>query len=1083
MRPYFRDEVRIQVAQQDGHGSDVNNESGSGTRFYADDTSPASPLLSSRTSSSSATEFELQDPLNSHHNDLHGRSSRASGSSETLVGNFIASHFPSLKNKLPTTLAGPAYGQLPSGYSRPTSRRLVHRKKTVCAVLLLAALMLGIGGRHVYRSKEPTKIDSWCSAGDLFCPSLHDQDSLQDASIAIPTIARPDHPSSAEDVLPFDLHHNDTVTIAPLAPALSAANRRQLHVVPSQRPWTEDRECLDAWITHGTVCESLSGVFRKQPDLTNVDMLYSWVNGSDWRHTAAKWMHGYRPHGRWQEYVEEDLFPSAASSQQQTTSPQRAPRSAIRESESKLTRRSGAALQSRFRDHQELRFSMRTAAKHLRGLSTIHIVAPDFSAPYHLQPGAHQPDESNEKSNSLLKLASSLRRRLSRAPFMLNVDRLNEAFLGLPSQLRRRQGLGTDRFTTDEGQIREGQVPQWMSIANGSIVLSGQEAATPVGSTSVESFSSSLSRLFSSPSPSSSSTTQPKVRLHHDWNIFTDNWLVTHALTDEERQHRDDYRRAALPTFNSMAVESMLGDQPGLQDTFVYSNDDFFFVDDASTGDISSPLFGPVFRLDYNLLVEGKRSADATPGEWSSLWHTNWLLDQRFGKRKRPYIQHVHKSFSKSLLLETRMGWAYEHAQLGTQRFRNGGDNLVTHFLTYYNMVERHREALLWSFFMLRLDGDGDGLVSLQELERALSQMGLTTSQAETALSTQTERNLSVAVRLGKRTTLKDDSANAALIQAGWPVPLKSRYAFTSQDGYPLGKISDRVIYRRSNMQERYVSSPSSSLTPARGETTYFGWPDFVDDPSLHANHVWHNQRFERTACDLDLDRCFLTPFAGLRSGTVGWEDVFKQFAFVDGACGDCLIHHLVAQSGERGLGAFLPPSERAFDGPETRNPHLSEQVPHLPLTSVWNASTLTVDPAFEPESPCFSTSCVLSNSGFGQGTSLRLFAAQLIQRYSYTIAESPIAFKQLETRYNSDKVMAELEASMKRPSALDRFKLQHSEGEAGDWMQSQSSIDDKRLLFACINDDILDRWVDSVGETLTKWMAKMWVNKEEWEL
>ena len=185
---------------------------------------------------------------------------------------------------------------------------------------------------------------------------------------------------------------------------------------------------------------------------------------------------------------------------------------------------------------------------------------------------------------------------------------------------------------------------------------------------------------------------------------------------------------------------------------------------------------------------------------------------------------------------------------------------------------------------------------AVRVLHSILTQMGLTTPQAETVLATPSERNSSVTVRLAKRTTLKDDSANAALIQAGWPVPLKSRYAFTSQDGYPLGKISDRVIYRRSdpNVQKRYVSSPSSSRIPARGETTYFGWPDFVDDPSLHPNNEWHNRRFERTACELDLDRCFLTPFAGLRSGTVGWEDVFKQFAFVDGACGDCLIHHLV---------------------------------------------------------------------------------------------------------------------------------------------------------------------------------------------
>lgn len=36
--------------------------------------------------------------------------------------------------------------------------------------------------------------------------------------------------------------------------------------------------------------------------------------------------------------------------------------------------------------------------------------------------------------------------------------------------------------------------------------------------------------------------------------------------------------------------------------------------------------------------------------------------------------------------------------------FCNGGNNIVSHFLAYYNTIERHREALLQCFFMLKLD-------------------------------------------------------------------------------------------------------------------------------------------------------------------------------------------------------------------------------------------------------------------------------------------------------------------------------------------------------------------------------------------
>ncbi|KAJ1020004.1 hypothetical protein NDA16_004285 [Ustilago loliicola] len=697
---------------------------------------------------------------------------------------------------------------------------------------------------------------------------------------------------------------------------------------------------------------------------------------------------------------------------------------------------------------------MRSATKHLHGLANIHIVSPDFSAPYHLQPGAKQPPPRSKVKALLNTATSSLRRRSTQPPFMLDAYRLAEGFAGLPSQLRRVQGLGTDRFTTDE-----------------------------------------VSQFFSS------EATAPKVRLHHDWNTFNDNWLVTQPLTSTERKHRNNYRRAALPTFNSMAVESMLGDQPGLNDNFVYSNDDFFFMDDTSTADFTSPLFGPVMRLDYNLVVQGKQSPDSTPGEWSSLWHTNWLLDQRFGRRSRPYVQHMHKSFSKSLLQETRMCWAYEHARLGLNRFRNGGDNIVTHFLAYYNVVERHREALLWSFFVLRLDKDGDGLVSSQELQSALSQMGLTQAQiarvSPETTETGTVRNLTVTVHLANRTTLAQNMPNSALIRAGFSVPLKSRYVFSSQDGYPLGDISDRVIFRRNApdlVKERGLRFAPGYEPPKRGEGTYWGWPDFVDDPSTNPKNEWHNGRFERSACQLELDRCLFLPFPRLlQTGKVGWEEVFKHFSHVDISCGDCLIQHLVAQSGPRGLSAFLPAAKRIFTGPtESRTAHLAK-VPHLPLSSVYNSSSLEIDPSFELEKACFTLSCILSNSGHGHGTNLRNFASRLIQRYAYTIADSPVKFERLETQDNSQRILKKLKASALRMSALERFQAQQSKAEgdsqaaskadAKEWTESQGKIDIDRPVLACINDDITDRWISTVGPQFTNWLRGMWPPKEPWEL
>jgi hypothetical protein len=62
-----------------------------------------------------------------------------------------------------------------------------------------------------------------------------------------------------------------------------------------------------------------------------------------------------------------------------------------------------------------------------------------------------------------------------------------------------------------------------------------------------------------------------------------------------------------------------------------------------------------------------KGTSRADPdGEWPSLEYANWLLDQRFGARKRPYMAHFVKTYSTPLLQEVANIWGNELTEVSS---------------------------------------------------------------------------------------------------------------------------------------------------------------------------------------------------------------------------------------------------------------------------------------------------------------------------------------------------------------------------------------------------------------------------------
>jgi hypothetical protein len=88
----------------------------------------------------------------------------------------------------------------------------------------------------------------------------------------------------------------------------------------------------------------------------------------------------------------------------------------------------------------------------------------------------------------------------------------------------------------------------------------------------------------------------------------------------------------------------------------VYANDDLFITNTQKINllDFASPLTGPVLRLQNDLRVEGSDAAGSDPeGEWKGMIYSNHLLNERFGKRQRPYLAHVLKSVSIPIMQES----------------------------------------------------------------------------------------------------------------------------------------------------------------------------------------------------------------------------------------------------------------------------------------------------------------------------------------------------------------------------------------------------------------------------------------------
>ncbi|KAJ7758656.1 hypothetical protein B0H16DRAFT_1535207 [Mycena metata] len=384
--------------------------------------------------------------------------------------------------------------------------------------------------------------------------------------------------------------------------------------------------CLDRWISTGLWQHPCTADMATH---SRIDLVYMWVNGSDPVHQAQRMAH-------------------------LTTGGSSAPPAA-----------------ARFREHDELRYSLRAARDATRrwpGGSTFHVVSGDVAYP------------------------------------------------DLP--LQSHSGLGEEEGKTGEDepeheqerQQRLGLVPQWLDLKCALDGGAGQRAVeNDSAGPEVEGDEGEP------PQPQRRSRSEPQIRFHHHSQLFrlasTPETLLNESATQALRDP-SEWLGLTVPSFNSFAIESQLAhlDSEEVSDQIIALNDDQFLTLPFPPHAFHSPLYGPVFRLGDLLVDADPRGEEDGGGEWRALHWTAWMLDQRFGPRKRPYVLHYARALSLPLLHELSLALPSFFDFTPLSRFRGahevrGEFEVNTIFAATHYIVERHREALLWSWVVGKWGG------------------------------------------------------------------------------------------------------------------------------------------------------------------------------------------------------------------------------------------------------------------------------------------------------------------------------------------------------------------------------------------
>ncbi|MFF9347768.1 stealth family protein [Streptomyces sp. NPDC014734] len=164
----------------------------------------------------------------------------------------------------------------------------------------------------------------------------------------------------------------------------------------------------------------------------------------------------------------------------------------------------------------------------------------------------------------------------------------------------------------------------------------------------------------------------------------TPAWLDTSHPGIEVVHHRDIFTEAAaLPTFNSHAIESQLHHVPGLSDHFLYFNDDVFLGRSVTPGEFFHANGLSKYFPSNALVPMTPPSPDDPPSEIAAK-NNRVVIAGTFDRVLTRKMKHVPHSLRRDILQEIEERYATEHKLTQYSRFRSPSDLSITSSLHHY---------------------------------------------------------------------------------------------------------------------------------------------------------------------------------------------------------------------------------------------------------------------------------------------------------------------------------------------------------------------------------------------------------------